>query len=244
MILKRALLAVLLTAAVVVGGNVTSVLAADMPVKAMIVAPKASSPWMIRLRALVVNPSNSVTFDQLPGTGATWNTSVVPELDISYFFTPNIAAELILGVTRHQATGKDVATSGALAGTNLNGLNVGRSWLLPPTLLLQYHFTNLGAFKPYVGAGVNYTVFFNQQPGNVANNGVTITGLHFHNTFGAAVQAGFDYMIDRHWGVNFDVKKLYLRPNFDADANTGAIPLTGSAKLDPWLIGVGVSYRL
>jgi outer membrane protein len=242
--MKKALLAVLLTAEIAVSGNLTSVMAADMPVKASVVAANAWSPWMIRLRALVVVPRDSVTFDQLPGTGATWNTTVVPELDITYFFTPNIAAELILGVTRHQATGKDVATSGALAGTDLNGLNVGKSWLLPPTLTLQYHFTNLGAFKPYVGAGVNYTVFFSQKPGNVANNGVTITGLHFRNSFGAALQAGFDYMIDRHWGFNVDVKKLYLRPSFDADANSGAIPLTGSAKLDPWMIGVGVSYRL
>jgi outer membrane protein len=242
--MKKALLAALLTTVIAIGGNFTYVLAADTPMKAPVAATKAWSPWMIRLRALVVAPSNNVTFDQLPGTGASWNTTVVPELDITYFFTPNVAAELILGVTRHQATGKDVATSGAFAGTDLNGLNIGKSWLLPPTLTLQYHFTDFGAFKPYVGAGVNYTVFFNQQPGNVANNGVTITRLHFRNSFGAALQAGFDYMIDRHWGFNVDVKKLYLRPNFDADANSGAIPLTGSAKLDPWLIGVGVSYRL
>ena len=168
--MKKALLAVLLMAATAVGGYSTRVWAADMPVKAPIAAAKAWSPWMIRLRALVVKPSDNVTFDQLPGTGATWNTTVVPELDITYFFTPNVAVELILGVTRHSATGKDIATSGALVGTDINGLAVGKSWLLPPTLLLQYHFTDFGAFKPYVGAGVNYTVFFNQQPGNVATN--------------------------------------------------------------------------
>ena len=242
--MKKTLLAVLLTAAIAVGSYSTDAGAADFKAKGAVVAANASSPWMIRLRALVVVPNNDVTFDQMPGAGAGWNTAVVPELDITYFFTPNVAAELILGVTRHSATGKGIATSGAYAGTDLNGLAVGKSWLLPPTLLLQYHFTGLGAFKPYVGAGVNYTVFFSQQPGNVANNGVTITRLHFRNSFGAAAQAGFDYMIDRHWGVNVDVKKFYLRPNFDADANSGAIPLTGTAKLDPWLIGVGVTYRM
>ena len=218
-------------------------IAADvaMPMKAPAVS--AWNPWQIRLRALVVEPRDRVVFDQLPGTSADWNTSVVPELDTTYYFTPNFAAELILGVTRHHATGTGIVTSGAYAGTNLNGLNVGKSWLLPPTLTLQYHFTNFGAFKPYIGAGVNYTVFFSQSPGNTPNNGVTITSLHFKDAFGGALQAGFDYMFDKHWGFNVDVKKLYLRPDFTAAANNGAIPLTGTAKLDPWLIGAGLTYK-
>lgn len=217
--------------------------AADISMPAKAPAVTMWNPWQIRLRALVVEPNDKVVFDQLPGTSADWNTSVVPELDITYYFTPNLAAELILGVTRHHATGNGIVNSGTYAGANLNGLNVGKSWLLPPTLTLQYHFTNFGAFKPYVGAGVNYTVFFNQSPGNTPNNGLTITSLKFHNTFGAAFQVGFDYMLDRHWGFNVDVKKLYLRPDFEAAANNGAIPLTGTAKLDPWLVGAGFTYK-
>jgi outer membrane protein len=200
-------------------------------------APVAFNPWMIRLRALTVVPRDSVSIDQLPGTGASWNTAVVPELDISYFFTPNFAAELILGVTRHHATGNGI--SGAV---NLNGVDIGKAWLLPPTLTFQYHFTDFGAFKPYVGAGVNYTIFFNQSAGNTATNGVAITQLHFNNAWGFALQAGFDYMLDAHWGINFDAKKLFLRPTFDATAN-GALPLTGRANLDPWLIAGGITYK-
>ena len=168
---------------------------------------------------------------------------MVPELDISYFFTQSIAAELILGVTPHSITG-----TGTLAN-----INVGHAWLLPPTLLLQYHWTDFGAFKPYVGVGVNYTVFFDQSSGNAltilpaVGTPAAITGLHINNAFGAAAQAGFDYMIDQHWGVNVDVKKLYLQPGYSATAFVPAVPVSlgvnGTAHINPWLIGTGVTYK-
>ena len=106
--------------------------------------------------------------------------------------------------------------------------------MLPPTLMLQYHFTDFGAFKPYVGAGVNYTFFFNQ-------SGDAVDTLNVKDSWGWALQAGFDYMIDQHWGLNFDVKKIFLEPDFTA--TVGNTVLTGKADLNPWLIGGGVTYR-
>lgn len=207
--------------------------------------PVVWNPWMIRLRALVVDPKNDTTFDQLPGGNATWSTSVVPELDITYFFTPNIAAELILGVTPHRATGTGIVTGGAAPGLNMQGLPIGKTWLLPPTLTFQYHATNFGAFKPYVGAGVNYTVFFNESAANTLGGSpaVRISSFKVNNAWAPAVQAGFDYMLDKHWGINFDVKYLWLRPTFSAAVNDGAIALTGKAKLDPWIWGGGITYK-
>jgi outer membrane protein len=219
---------------------------ADLYKKPLYKAPPAVdvwNPWMIRVRALGVLPNASgssvnvsgVPALSSPNSGLSIGSSVVPELDISYFFTPNIAAELILGVTPHNISG-----TGTLAG-----LDVGRTWLLPPTLMFQYHLTNFGAFIPYVGVGANYTVFFDQSPGNVVNNGVAITGLNVKNSFGAAAQVGFDYMIDRHWGLNFDVKKLYLEPGYNAVATAGVIniPVNGTANINPWLIGGGLTYK-
>jgi outer membrane protein len=201
--------------------------AADVATKAPTMraaAVDAWSPWMIRGRVLGVFPDASATIDQVPGGSVSINNSVVPELDITYFFTPNFAAEVILGVTPHKIHG---------AGT-LTGVEIGKAWLLPPTVTFQYHFTNFGAFKPYVGAGPNYTVFFNQDAA-----GGAVTNLDIHNSFGFAIQAGFDIMVDRHWGINVDVKKLYLRP--DVSLNNGA--LTGNVKIDPLLVGAGVTYR-
>ncbi|MBX9710624.1 MAG: OmpW family protein [Xanthobacteraceae bacterium] len=212
----------------------SSASAADLPPAPVYKAPPIENiwnPWMIRVRALGVITRDSGHVDQVAGSGLATSDTVVPELDISYFFNRNLAAELILGVTRNHVTGTG----------SLNGLDVGKAWLLPPTLTLQYHFTEFGAFKPYVGAGVNYTWFFDQSAGNVTNNGVTITNSHLHDSFAPVVQVGFDYMVDRHWGWNVDVKKLWLRPNWDG--TNGVTPISGKVNLDPWLIGTGITYK-
>ncbi|MDI1342761.1 MAG: OmpW family protein [Pseudolabrys sp.] len=233
----RAVLVPSIVAAAILGGVAGPTLAADVsqqPIYKAAPAAEAFNPWMIRVRALGVLTRDSGSVDQVPGSGLATSDTVVPELDITYFFNKNWAAELILGVTKHHVTGTGAAAT--------DGLDVGKAWLLPPTLTLQYHFTEFGAFKPYVGAGVNYTVFFGQTAGNVANGaGVIVTRSHLHNTFAPAVQFGFDYMIDSHWGFNVDVKKLWLRPTWDGDSNVGA--LTGRVNLDPWLIGAGVTYK-
>jgi outer membrane protein len=220
-------------------------ISADMP-KPLYKAPPAIdvwNPWMIRVRALGVLPNTSgstvnvsgVATLSTPYSGLSISNSTVPELDISYFFTRSVAAELILGVTPHNITG-----TGAIAG-----LNVGKTWLLPPTLMFQYHFVDFGAFKPYVGIGANYTAYFDQSAGNTVNNGVAITSLSVKNSFGAAAQVGFDYMLDRHWGLNFDVKKLYLEPGYTAVATAGVVnlPINGTANINPWLIGGGLTYK-
>lgn len=183
------------------------------------------NPWQVRLRALGVITEDSGYVNAVPGSGLSYSNTVTPELDISYYFTDNIATELILGTTYANIEGQGAI--GALG-------NVGKVWLLPPTLTLQYHFTNFGAFKPYVGAGLNYTIFYNQHAGSA-------DALKVNNTFGTALQVGFDYMVDQHWGINFDVKKLFLKPDFDVTVD-GA-KQTGKAELDPWLIGAGVTYR-
>lgn len=207
-----------------------SAAAADLstPVYKAPVVEEAQSPWQIRLRALYVKPENGGSVNGILGSDLTYSDAVVPELDITYYFTKNIAAELILGVTPH-----DVNGAGTIAGLG----QVAKVWLLPPTLTLQYHFTDFGPFKPYIGAGVNYTVFFNQDIKNPA-----FASIDVNDAWGLALQAGFDWMFDKHWGINVDVKKIFLEPSFTLTAVNGA-RLTGGADLNPWLIGGGVTYR-
>ncbi len=211
----RTLLAAATAAAIFAGGAGVPAQAADVSFKDDFVAPYSiwGPGWMIRARGIGVIPDED-------GTGALdgvdISDTVVPELDISYFFTENIALELVLAVTPHDI---DIAAG-----------NVGDVWLLPPTLMLQYHFP-MGAFKPYVGAGVNYTVFFNEKDG-IAQN------LKLDDSFGWALQAGFDYRVEGNWFFNVDVKKLWL----DTDWSTSNVG-SGKVDIDPWIIGVGIGYK-
>ncbi len=200
------------------------------------------SPWQFRARVLGVIPDSSgSTIDvkgvpslSSPNSGLSISNSVVPEVDATYFFTPNIAAELIAGVTPH-----DINGTGAISG-----LSVGRTWLLPPTLTAQYHLRSLGAFQPYAGVGVNYTIFFDQHASNATNAaGLDVTNLHIKNAASFALQFGFDYMLDQHWGINLDAKKLFLQPGYTAVVNH-AIDVSGTAHIDAWVTGVGITYRL
>jgi outer membrane protein len=214
-------------------GTALSAAAADLPTAKgtpTFVAAEAQSPWMIRVRALGVIPQESAKFYtggvQISPLNANISASLVPELDITYFFTKNIAAELVLGTTPPNISLRGV----------FDHYTVGRVWLLPPTLTIQYHFTELGAFKPYIGAGVNYTFFYDEKAKGA------FTSLNVQNQVGFALQAGFDYMFTKNWGVNVDVKKIWLQP--DAKATLlGVVPVTAKVKIDPWLVGVGVTYR-
>ena len=174
--------------------------------------------WLLRARALGVVPQEGSTL-----TGATGrikvDNSVVPELDISYFFTANISAELIAAVSPH-----NVATTG--------GVDAGDSWLLPPTLTLQYHFTQLESIKPYIGAGVNYTHFFNADAG-------ALVSVKYDDSFGGALQAGVDIPIKDNWYFNLDVKKVYI----STTAKFSPSGVRADVDINPWLIGVGIGYK-
>lgn len=193
--------------------------------------------WMVRLRALAVVPDESIddiTANGAPITGGVdIDTSVVPELDISYFFTPNWAAELILAVTPHDIDGK-----GLLAG------EIGDVWLLPPTLLLQYHFNPGGTFKPYLGAGVNYTVFFNDDASGalLPNVGLTVSGLDIDNSFGVALQAGADIHLRDNLYLNLDVKKLWLETDATISTTAG-VTVDADVTIDPWIFGIGLGWK-
>lgn len=186
-------------------------------------APLAShaeeAPWLVRVRAVDLESANkdSTNLD------LSINNKVIPEVDISYFFTPEIATELVLTYPQKQTI-------------RSAGVDIGTLKHLPPTLTVQYHFTKLGAFKPYLGAGVNYTRF---------------SSVHFDpavqaalqpsiekSSVGLALQAGLDFEFQKNWYLNLDVKKVQIR----TDVKSAGVKV-GEFKIDPWLIGVGVGMR-
>lgn len=179
--------------------------------------------WMVRVRALKLDPANDFDAKQvLADDSVEVNAKWIPEVDISYFFTRNIAAELVLTIPQKHNVHVDGAG------------NIGTFKHLPPSLLLQYHFNPEGEFRPYVGAGINYTILGKE---NMSALGGDVT-LDNHS-FGAVVQLGFDYKIDKNLFLNFDVKKAQIR----TDVYHSAAGNLGTLKVDPLLWGVGVGYR-
>ena len=146
--------------------------------------------------------------------------SIMPEVDLTYRMSKHFALELIAGTFNHDIT----------AG----GTDLGNAWILPPTLTLQYHFMPEKQFSPYVGAGINYSLFYGEDADAGANK------LEVDGGFGWALQAGADYWINNHWGVNMDVK--YVNLDVDVRVNNGAANAR-DVKLDPVIAGVGISYR-
>ncbi|HRK94979.1 MAG TPA: OmpW family outer membrane protein [Rhodospirillales bacterium] len=186
---------------------------------------KEAGDLLVRLRGIGVIPDESGR--TTIGGDIDIGDAYAPELDFSYFFTKNIAAELILATARHEVKVKDTA---------LGDVDLGHVWLLPPTLTLQYHFFTENKVSPYVGAGVNYTVFY----GVDKPNNSLIDDVDYDNRFGWALQAGVDWEVWDRWSVNFDVKKLWLPAA--VSVNDGAVK-SRNADIDPWIIGVGIGYR-
>lgn len=180
-----------------------------------------SGSFMVRARAVYLGFENGQS-GGLPLGGNTKVTAQnlwIPEVDFSYFFTKNFAAELVLTYPQ------DIKI-------NVGGNKAGTISALPPSLMLQYHFTDLGAFKPYVGVGLNYTVFTKRD--NILGGVAKVSS----SSIGAVGQVGFDYMLDKNWGVNVDLKYIQMSTKVYVQGDK-----VGTVNLNPLSVGMGVSYR-
>ncbi|KAF0124870.1 MAG: OmpW family protein [Methylocystaceae bacterium] len=192
--------------------------------------------------------------------GASTNTSsaIIPMLDVAYYLTKNWAIEAICCVAPHH-----------IQGTGTISSDFARAWLFPPSIMAQYHFTNIGAFQPYVGVGVNFTTFWNTRVNNdtwsipfapgapLAGAQGVLANFQYATvapSWGPVGQIGFDYMLNDHWGVNVDFKYIALHPMVHstvvsfapvAGAGLGAIyiPVKVSLPINPVVISAGLTYR-
>jgi outer membrane protein len=183
--------------------------------------------FMVRVQGTVVDPDSSATVKAggsvVPGYDADVSTEVLPTLTLSYFLNKNIAIELFCCFAKLEAEGKG----------GINGVDLGDFWVFPPALTLQYHFDNFGAFKPYVGAGVQYIHFFSEGNSDLGAK------IDLDDAFGFTLQAGIDVSIGSGWYLNADVKKTWI----DTDASWGATGITADVDIDPWIFSLGVGYR-
>jgi outer membrane protein len=174
--------------------------------------PVKEGPWMVRARAVHLDSANGDT----TGLGLGVNNKWIPEVDVSYFFNKNMALELVLTVPQKHTLSSNSTAIGTLKH-------------LPPTLMAQYHF-DLAGYKPYVGAGINYTRFSSVN----IDGGATLE----KDSWGPALQVGVDIPLSGNMYFNVDLKKVLIR----TDVFSGTTNL-GTFKVDPLLVGVGLGWR-
>jgi len=187
--------------------------------------PKKAGSLVIAYRLTSVAPSEKGDIVTAAGAatglhvGVTNNT--IPSLGFSYFLTDHVAVEAILGTSQHK-----------ISAVGPTSTEVHKTMVLPPVVTLQYHFAPAAKISPYVGAGVNYMLWYSGKD----ENGFTVK---LKNGAGAAVQAGVDVALKGHWALNLDVKKVFYKTT--ATINGGA--LRSSVKLNPTVASIGLAYR-
>jgi outer membrane protein len=185
--------------------------------------------WEVRGRVVRIDTaggSDGIGALGLPADVIIVQSKTVPEVDVSYFFSRNISAELVLTYPQKM----DVAINAGGIG------HIGTVSVLPPDLMAQYHFFPDGAFDPYLGAGLNLTWItkVDLRAPSVAPLSLDVSKI----SVGPVAQFGLDYKFDRKWVVNVDVK--YESMGFDLTSSGNKV---SNLHVDPWLFSLGAGYK-
>lgn len=172
---------------------------------------------LFRVGGSMVDPKsdNSPIVEVDDGTTLTFNGT--------YFFTDNIAVELLAAAPfKHDI---DLVGGGTVAETKH----------LPPTLSAQYHFIPNGSVRPYIGAGVNYTIFFEEDFDGA--------DLELDNSFGLAAQIGVDFDIGENLFLNAEVRYIDIDTDAELTLPGGAKVDVGTVEIDPIVYGINLGFR-
>lgn len=173
----------------------------------------------VKVGVATVNPDEDADVSVIGGD-VNISNEVVPTVQLEWFFTDHISAELLCCVTTH-----DVYATGG------GGVDLGSVTLFPPTVTVKYRWNTEGKLQPYLGAGVNYTHFFNEDE----PSGTTV---EYDDSWGPALQVGADYRLNDRWSLNLDARRLWI--NTDVTVN-GAVE--ADVDINPWVVTAAVGYR-
>ncbi|MDE1893527.1 MAG: OmpW family protein [Pseudomonadota bacterium] len=179
----------------------------------------ADDNWIVHVGAHVVDPaSNNGT---LAGMKASVGSDLKPTVSLEYLFTPSWSVDLLAALPFSH----DV---------RLDGLKAATTKQLPPTIGVNYHFMPEATVSPFVGAGINYTRFFDTK----GTGPLTGTVVRIDNSWGAAAHAGVDVTLAPNWLFTADVRWIDI--GGDVHVNGANV---GKAKVNPLVYGVSFGYR-
>jgi outer membrane protein len=140
-----------------------------------------------------------------------------PTVTLEYFIADRIGVELLAAWPfEHDA--------------NLQGVGkVVEVKHLPPTLSLQYHFVNASKVTPFVGAGINYTYFFDE----TGTGALAGANVDMDDSWGLALHAGLDYEISERSALRADVRYIKI----ESDTKVNGVDI-GTVEIDPWVFNI------
>lgn len=219
-----------------------------------LVAAPAFANWSVNVGAIGVSPDDSSTHLDVVETvaGLPTNSTAVGVnsntqlgLTIDYQLSPNWTFELIAATPFSH----DIKVQGSA----IDGLAIGKTKHLPPTLMAQYHFVlEDSRFDPFIGLGLNYTKFFSEEVSPELSStlqalNVTTAAddveLKLKDSLGLAFQAGLNIKLDNNWGMHLMLSRM------DIDT-TGKVKVNGTTiqsvdvDIDPYVWMLGVRYSL
>lgn len=191
--------------------------------------------FVVRIGPALIEPNDSSDdVEGIPNTEVGVDNNVTLGFTIGYLFTSNFAVEL-LGVT---PSNHDLHGRGAIGALN----KIGDVDVFPPTLCLQYRFANSSTIQPYVGAGINYTHFSNEDTSTSLETALGgSTDLDVDDSWGLAAQAGVDVSINDSWLFNAAI--WYVDIDADATLSTGNVDRDVDIDIDPWVLFIGIGKK-
>ncbi|TVP53248.1 MAG: OmpW family protein [Halomonadaceae bacterium] len=203
-----------------------------------VVAAASEGDWIVRGSLTNVSPNESTGSVSGPLAGALVGSDVEVSSEtglgftVVYFVRDNVSIELLGSLPfKHDLS---------ISGGALDGADLGSIKHLPPTLSVQYHFDTGSAFRPYVGAGINYTLFFDEDVAGDAK-GAGVTDLDLDNSWGLAAQIGVDYELGNGWLINAGIRYIDIDTTAQVKTATGSTNV--DVDIDPWVTNIGIGYR-
>jgi outer membrane protein len=202
---------------------------------------------ILRAGAVTVDPQEDsgelkVGGAHVAGTKATLDSDTQLGLNFAYMVTDHVGIELLAATPfSHQVGVRGVdAALGTPAGT-IDG-SLADIKHLPPTLSAVYYpLDSKSAFQPYVGLGINYTFFFDEDlTSRQKDNG--FSNLQLKDSWGLAYQLGLDYMLTDNLLVNAQVRYIDIDTSASVDHNAlGKVKV--DVDVDPFVYMVGLGYK-
>ena len=195
---------------------------------------------IVRAGAITVDPHEDSSDVKVGGaaqggTGATLNSDTQLGLNFPYMDTDKVGVELLAATPFSH----DVGTKG------LGGLKLGELKHLPPTLsVIYYPMEKTSAFQPYVGAGINYTWFFDDKLTSEAeNSALQLRGLDMKDSWGLAAQVGMDYMLTDNLMLNAQVRYIDIDTTGTTYSEAADAKIKVDVDVDPFVYMVGLGYK-